>query len=82
MKEQGCYREKNREGMSMSCTSEICSSGSLDMDGTPSVWIQHEHHWVELKGYFVFSSIVSSRHIRLEMVKQKLGLERDLEEAS
>lgn len=34
-----------------------------------------------IKGNFVFTNIVSTRYIRLEMVKQKPGLERNLEEA-
>ena len=82
MKERGCYGEKTREGKSMPYTLEICDSGSLDMDGTPSVWTRHEHHQVEIKRNFVLSNIASNRYIRLEIVEQKLGLERNLEEAS
>lgn len=70
-----------QEGKSMPCKLEICNSGWLDMDGTPSVWIQRGDHRTGIKGNFVFANIVYTRYIRLEMVKQKPGLERNLEEA-
>lgn len=47
-----------------------------EMDGTHSVWIQQEDHWVAVKGNFIFTNI----YIKLETFKQKLGLERHLEE--